>query len=195
MTQVTEVEGVSNGMEKVGLIKVLDEVKQKNLKVDQLTTDRHLQIKKYLRGQEEGIDHQFDVWHLSKSIKTKLLKVSKKKACEELRPWIKSICNHVWWSSVTCKQNEILLKENWISLLFHFQNKHYCTGHALYHQCCHADLSTEEEHSKAWLSPESESFIALQTIALDKTILRDMVQLTKFSHTGILEVYHSVLNK
>ena len=57
LTQVTEVEGVSNKMEKAGLIKVLDEVKQKSLKVDQLTTDRHIQIKKYLREQEEGINH------------------------------------------------------------------------------------------------------------------------------------------
>ena len=81
-----EVEGLSNTMEKVGLIKVLDEVKQNNLKVDQVTTDRDLQIKKYLREQEEGIDHQFDVWHFGNSIKTKHLIVLKKKACEELRP-------------------------------------------------------------------------------------------------------------
>ena len=111
MTQVTEVWGVSNRMENAGLIKVLDEVKQKNLKVDQLTTDRHLQIKKYLREQKEGVDRQFDVCYFSKSIKTNLLKVSKKKACEELRPWIKSICNQLWWSSATCEQNEMLLKE------------------------------------------------------------------------------------
>ena len=36
--------------------------------------------------------------------------------------------------------------------------------------CCHADLSSEEEHSKAWLSPEAESFLALQ-----KIILKDMI--------------------
>ena len=87
----------------------------------------------------------------------------------------------------------MLLKEKWISLLFCIQNKHCWTGHALY-QCCHADLSTEER-SKAWLSRESESFLALQIVVLDKTILKDMVQLTKFSHTRILEVYHSVSNK
>ena len=103
LTQATEVEGVSNRMEKAGLIKVLYEVKQKNLKAAQLTTDQHLQIKKYLREQEEDINHQVDAWHFSKSIKTKLLKVSKKKACEKLRPWIKSISNHLWWSSTTCE--------------------------------------------------------------------------------------------
>ena len=67
-------------MEKAGIIKVLDEVKQQILKVNQLTADRHLQIKKYLREQEEGIGRQFDVLHISKSLKTKILKVSKKKS-------------------------------------------------------------------------------------------------------------------
>ena len=93
-TQVTEA-GNSNRMEKLGLIKVLDEAKSK-LNIKRLTTDRHMQIKKYMREHESEIDHQFDVWHFSKSIKTKLLAASKKKSCEVLRPWIKSICNHLW---------------------------------------------------------------------------------------------------
>ena len=37
LSQLTEVEGVSNRMEKTRLIRVLNEVKQKNLTVDQLT--------------------------------------------------------------------------------------------------------------------------------------------------------------
>ena len=82
LTQVTEVQGVSNRMEKAGLIKALEDVKQKDFIKNQFTTHQHLQIKKYLREQEEGIDHQFDVWNFSKSIKTKLRNVSKKKDCE-----------------------------------------------------------------------------------------------------------------
>ena len=195
VTQVTEVDGVSSRMEKAGLIKVLDDVKSQNVNISQLTTDRHLQIKKYMREQEEGIDHQFDVWHFSKSIKTKLLNASKKKNSCELRPWIKSICNHLWWSCATCGQDEVLLKEKWISLLFHIQNKHQWTGHSVYHECSHADLSLEAVQSKAWLSPQSDSFLAIQAIVFDKTTLKDLAHLTKFSHTGILEVYHSVLNK
>ena len=139
LTQVTEVEGVSNKMEKTDLIEVPDEMKRNEIK--QLTTDQHLQAEKYLREQEEGIDHQFDVWHFSKSIKIKLLKFSKKKAGEELRRWIKSIFNTLWWLSATCEQHETLLKEKWVSLLFHMLNKRYSTGYALYQQCCHTDLS------------------------------------------------------
>ena len=44
LTQVTELEAVSNRMEKAGLIKVRDEVKENNLKLNQLTTNRHFQI-------------------------------------------------------------------------------------------------------------------------------------------------------
>ena len=81
LTQFTEA-GSSNRMEKAGLIKTLQEVKGKEHKIECLTTDCHLQIKKYMREQEEDIDHQFDVWYFSKSIKTKLLNVLKKKTCE-----------------------------------------------------------------------------------------------------------------
>ena len=83
LTQVTEV-GSSNRMGKAGLIKTLQEVKGKEHKIERLTTDRHLQIKKYIRELEEDIDHQFGLWHFSKSIKTKLINASKEKTCEEL---------------------------------------------------------------------------------------------------------------
>lgn len=195
LTQVTEVGGVSNRMEKEGLIKVLNEMKENGLNVKRLTTDRHLQIKKYMREERKDIDHQFDVWHFSKSIKTKLLNASKKKSCEKLGPWIKSICNHLWWSCATCEDSAELLKEKWTSIIFHIQNKHSWSGNFIFHKCSHPTLSKENQRSKAWLSPKSQAFEALQAIVFDKAILKDMVHLTKFSHTGILEVYHSVLNK
>ena len=37
----------------------------------------------------------------------------------------------------------MLLKEKLEILLFHIQNKHYWTGHALYHEYYDGDLSTE----------------------------------------------------
>ena len=103
-TQVTEVGGCSNRMEKAELIKVLEKVRGKQLKTKSLTTDRHCQIKKYMRGEEEDTYHQFHIWHFCKSVQVKLLNAAKKKACEDFKPWIKSMCNHFW--------NEILLKKN-----------------------------------------------------------------------------------
>ena len=48
MTQVTEA-GNSNRMEKFGLMKALAEAENKNINVQQLTTDRHIQVRKYVR--------------------------------------------------------------------------------------------------------------------------------------------------
>jgi len=42
---------------------------------------------------ERGVEHQVDVWHLCKNIKSKLAKKAKKGGCKELAPWIKSVTN------------------------------------------------------------------------------------------------------
>ena len=64
-------------MEKYGFVKVLKGIKE-IVSVKQVTTDRHTQIKKHMRENERDIDHQFDIWHLQKSIKKKLTALAKK---------------------------------------------------------------------------------------------------------------------
>ena len=77
MTQVTEA-GNSDNMEKMGFIKVLNELKEK-IEIKEITTDRHKQVRKYLREHEKEIDRQFDLWHFCKNIRKKLLAAAKKK--------------------------------------------------------------------------------------------------------------------
>ena len=45
------------------------------------------------------------------------------------------------------------------------------------------------------MKPTSESFKVLQDIIFNKATLIDLKHVTKFSHTGALEVYHSLYNK
>ena len=132
LTQVTEVDVCLNQIEKAGLLKVLEEAKGNQLEIKLLTTDRHCQIKKYMREKKEDITHQFDVWHFCKLIKVKLLNSAKKKACEELKPWVKLICDLYWWFCTTFEGDDILLKQKWTSIVFHIQNRHWWTGN-LYH--------------------------------------------------------------
>ena len=40
--------------------------KDKNITPTQITTDRHTQIRKYMREKEPDINLQFDVWHFVK---------------------------------------------------------------------------------------------------------------------------------
>ena len=71
ITQVTEAKN-SNNMEKVGFIKGLKFLRTNGVIVDQITTDRHWQIRKYIRENEKDTIHQFDIWHFCKSIKKNL---------------------------------------------------------------------------------------------------------------------------
>ena len=124
----------------MGFKKALASLKNQGINPEQITTDRHTQIckymreeeptqiRKYMREEEPIINHQFDVWHFVKNIKTKLLAASKKSSCKIIEKWIKSIGNHFWWSCATCSGDAELLRKKWISVLFHIQNKHTWTG-------------------------------------------------------------------
>ena len=56
----------------------------------------------------------------------KINKKAKKKGCEELLPWIQSVSNHLWWSAATCDESADILREKWLSLLYHITGKHRC---------------------------------------------------------------------
>ena len=194
LTQVTEA-GNSNRMEKMGFKKALASLKNQGINPEQITTDRHTQIRKYMREEEPTINHQFDVWHFVKNIKKKLLVASKNSSCKIIKKWIKSIVNHFWWSCPTCNGDAELLREKWISVLFHIQNKHTWTGNKKFRKCEHSRLTKKQVKAKEWLSPKSDAFEALQNIVLEKKTLDDLPYLAKFCHTGVLEVYHFLYNK
>ena len=137
-----------------------------------------------MREEEPDISHQFDVWHFVKSVKKKLRAASKKATCKILEKWIKSIGNHLWWCCATCEGDSELLREKWISVLFHVQNKHRWTGYKKFRKCAHPRLTRKEVKAKEWIHANSEAFDALQKIVLDKKLLEDLEHLTKFSHTG-----------
>ena len=86
VVQVTET-GTSVGMEKEGLQRCLTTVQERlNLKIATLATDRHIQIAAFLKAAYPSINHQFDVWHLSKSVRKKLVKAGSKRGHDTLLP-------------------------------------------------------------------------------------------------------------
>ena len=148
ITQCTEA-GNANRMEKIAFEKVLNYIKTQGIRIDQLTTDRHTQIKKYTRECELTINHQLDIWHVCKNAKKKPVATSQKKPNAILTGRIKSIFNHFWWSCGTCNNDPQILKEKLLSILFHIQNKHQWSGNMVFHACCHGELSKNNE----WLLP------------------------------------------
>ena len=90
-----------------GLKRVLEEDK---LPVKILATDQHITVGSILKKEFPTIEHQLDVWHVSKNVKKKVTAKGNKTECVELCPWIQSICNHLWWSCGTCGGDEQLLR-------------------------------------------------------------------------------------
>ena len=105
--------------------------------------------------------------------------------------WIKAIINHVWWYCASSIDNEELIRENWLSMLNHVGGIHSWEDNKLFHKCEHGQLDKERK----WLKTDSPSFLALKNVEENKKILADIKYLSKFCHTGNLEVFHSVLNK
>lgn len=147
LVQVTEA-GNSNRMEKIGFAKTLNDLKTKGIIPTQITTDRHSQIRKYMREEEPKIEHQFDIWHFSKNIKKRLHAASKKSSCKIIEKWIRSIGNHLWWACATCEGDSELLREKWISVLFHIQNKHRWTGCKKFKKCQHPRMTKKQIKAK-----------------------------------------------
>ena len=68
----SKIAGNSAGMELDGLKNVLRRLDDQQIQVSSLTTDRHKQIRKFMRTDRKDISHQFDGWHVGRNIKKSL---------------------------------------------------------------------------------------------------------------------------
>ena len=114
VVQVSEVTS-SNSMEKGGFKRCIDSLEGDRVEIDRIATDRHVSISGFMNKERHRINHQYDVWHLSKRVVKNLTSKVQQKGCEELMPWIQSIFNHLWWCAATCDGNVLLLREKWKS--------------------------------------------------------------------------------
>ena len=51
-----------------GLKQVLERLEGHGPPISSLTTDRHKEVRRYMRKEKCKINHQFDVWHVAKNI-------------------------------------------------------------------------------------------------------------------------------
>ena len=178
----------SNTMEIKGFRDALKSIEELGVTVNTISTDRHPQIVKEMREQNPEKQHQYDPWHVAKSLSKKLSAAAKRKECKGLDEWIQSIVNHFWWSAQTCENNAVVLKEKWMSVIHHVTNRHDWPGNRHYHQCAHEALDTDTQRKKIWLRPGCEAHSALVKIVKDKRLLKDLEHVTQCIHTTSLEV-------
>ncbi|XP_071952583.1 uncharacterized protein [Antedon mediterranea] len=186
-------EGIPNShhLENVGLKRCLEELKEHKLNVDIISTDRHPMIGKTLRENYPEIKHEYDIWHLAKSVRKRVAAAGKKH--KELQVWEKGIINHLWWSAETCQGSVTQLMERWTSIVRHIVDEHDWICGFEYMKCSHPPL--EANMTKPWLTPESDAHKALQDIVTNNLLLRDLKKATEFCHTGNLEGFHNMMLK
>ncbi|XP_064462622.1 uncharacterized protein LOC135373332 [Ornithodoros turicata] len=88
-------------MEQKGLELSLEHLVSKGMRIDTLVTDRHSQVKKYLKTRHPSINHRFDVWHVAKGIKKKIAAAAQSKRHHVLGRWCESIIRHLHWCART----------------------------------------------------------------------------------------------
>lgn len=127
-------------MEKEGWVRSVEKLQENSLIIGQLITDRHRSIAKWIRKELPQVTHYYDVWHIAKvynvkwlcyllGVKKKLLALGKKKGCEEVNKWIKSIINHLYWCALSGSNDSAdLIWDKWVSLINHMHYKHTHSG-------------------------------------------------------------------
>uniref|UniRef100_H2XTE1 MULE transposase domain-containing protein n=1 Tax=Ciona intestinalis TaxID=7719 RepID=H2XTE1_CIOIN len=184
--------GNSNAMEKQGFIRCLEDLQQYDLRPHTVITDRHLQIAKYIREEQNDIVHHYDVWHLAKGLERKLLPLSNKHP--ELRPWLKSIIGHLYWAPASTpsdldedsKQNIVLAK--WMSLTNHVVNRH-SHDNEYYPSCIHEESPLDTK----WLHEDDIGYKKLKEITLNTRFLKDVKKLSTDHQTSSIESFHSLI--
>lgn len=130
-------------------------------------------------------------------LKKKLLALKKEKECEDLRDWIKSLVNHLYWVPSSAQEDEDneLKWEKWTSITNHIQNIH--DGHGeQFQQCEHGDLDPTARR-KRWLRPGTKVMekLELTCIVNSRQMKRDIPMLSTSFQTSSLEAYHSIINQ
>ena len=175
VVDVTQASGSSTNMEVLAFDRCLQQLLDSGFTVDVglVATDRHVQVRSLLKKKYPAIRHQFDVWHVAKSVRKKLHSISHKKVNIDLSPWIQSICNHLWWCAANCDRDCDMLEEMWCSIIYHIVNVHEFEGD-VFTKCMHPPLSDSEQSHKKWLTAQSPAHSALKEVVLNKALLKDI---------------------
>ncbi|XP_049517238.1 uncharacterized protein LOC125942992 [Dermacentor silvarum] len=174
-------------MEKEGLERALDHLIELGLHIDSLVTDRHCEIKAFMRTQHPMICHLFDLWHIAKGLKKKMIALGRLKQHGTVIGWRKTVIRHLYWCAVNSHGNEKLFLARWLSILRHIVNVHDHPD-PLHPSCFHGEMPERD-----WLVEGSESFQRLKAILAAPHLLRDLPRASHKAQTFGLEAFHSLL--
>lgn len=186
LVQSNEVGG-SYHMEEEELIRSLQVMEAKGVKVDAVISDRHRQVQKVLR--DHNIDHLSDIWHVAKGLSKKIKEICKDRDSDLVKKWHRSITNHLYWTATTSKSaSEKVAK--WMSLVNHLQNIH-THPNPEFPKCLHPPKRARV--GAKWFKPGSPAFNRLHRVITNKQLLSDVEKLSPQHQTSTVKSFHSLI--
>lgn len=177
----------SYAMELEGLKRCLAFLSSEDVTVSHLITDRHSQVKKYLKDKHPEIIHMFDVWHVAKGVYKKLEAAGKRKGCDVVGRWARSISNHMYWCAASSSGDGEVVQQKWFSILNHIANIH--RGHGdKFLQCEHENLEDRE-----WMKYGSKAHNEVEKVVKGRLLATDIKKLSPAEQTSSLESFHRVI--
>ena len=109
-------------MELVGLQCQMQFFAEQDIPIDTLIADRHLGVNKWLRESCPAVQHEFDMWHVAKGLKKKILKKAGLKGNEAMWIWMKPMTTHMY-NCVMASTSQEQLEAQWRSVELHITNE------------------------------------------------------------------------
>jgi hypothetical protein len=81
----------------------------------------------------------------------KLDAVANTKGCSDVREWVHSITNHLYWCAATSTSGQETVAK-WISVINHIQDIHEHDDWR-FSSCAHGPIPTDTRRLKKWLNP------------------------------------------
>lgn len=168
-------------------------LQEHHLQIGIIITDRHLQIQKWIRENLPQTTHYYDVWHVAKGLKKKILAASKLKECKDISRWNKSLTNHLYWVAASTPDGDgDVMWAKWESVENHIHNVH--EGHSdVFPTCAHETLDGDQRQKK-WIKPETKASEKLSEIILSKQMQKDVPKLSPLHQTSQVEAFHNTIN-
>ncbi|XP_078340505.1 uncharacterized protein LOC144617479 [Crassostrea virginica] len=186
LVQSNEVKS-SYWMELKGLIRCLKKVEEEGVVISDLVTDRHSQIKAYMKKERTNFNNWFDVWHVAKGVFKKLETSGKKKMCKQVADWARSVSNQLYWCAASSDGDGEMVSEKWLSNLNHITNVNEGHGER-FPKFLHGELEDRD-----WIKKGSLAFQEMEKFVRGRLLVEDIKKLFQAEQTSALEAYHNVV--
>ena len=190
--QVTECTS-SVAMETEAFVECVRFMAEQGIYIDVFSSDRHHGVSAVIKGELREVigDHQFDIFHITKSFQKDSARKAKGKDCQSLKDWAQALNLHLWRACATCDGNAEILIEKFKASIFHASGRHKFPHFRHFQRCAHP-IPLPPDQPRMYMEEGSAAHEALGKAVNNRTLLTDLKKCIKFCHTGQLESYHSL---